>query len=159
MNSTLYCTACSRGRILGLTWDKSFKSFPSCYSQSPLLKDFTPLPLNKTGLKLVCNVNIICGNLKSENSQARNPQQNCTFMNSASALPLPADWGLAYIQRKSMQRSTILLQKQHCGSGSGAAWIRIILRGRIRIHIRVKSWIRIRIKVKNLGAVEAQQEP
>jgi hypothetical protein len=37
-------------------------------------------------LKLVCNVNIIYGNLKSENSQdyAQKPQRSCTFMNSAS---------------------------------------------------------------------------
>ncbi len=33
-------------------------------------------------------VNIVSGNLKSENSQdyAQKPQQNCTFMNSASVL-------------------------------------------------------------------------
>ncbi len=37
-------------------------------------------------LKLFCNVNIVYGNLKSENSQdyAQKPQRNCTFMNSAS---------------------------------------------------------------------------
>ncbi len=37
-------------------------------------------------LKLTCNVNIIYGNLKSENSQdyAQKPHQNCTFMNSTS---------------------------------------------------------------------------
>jgi hypothetical protein len=28
-----------------------------------------PAPLSKTGLKLVCNVNIVYGNLKSQNSQ------------------------------------------------------------------------------------------
>ncbi len=63
--------------------DKSLKSFPSCYSQPPLLAYFTS---SKSGLKLVCNVNIVYGNLKSENSQdyAQKPQQNCTFMNSAS---------------------------------------------------------------------------
>ncbi len=33
----------SWGRILGRNWDKSLKSFPPCYSQSPLLTDFTPL--------------------------------------------------------------------------------------------------------------------
>jgi hypothetical protein len=35
-------------------------------------------------LKLVCNVNIVYGNLKSENSQdyAQKPQQDCTFLNS-----------------------------------------------------------------------------
>ncbi len=27
----------TRGRILGRNWDKSLKSFPPCYSQSPLL--------------------------------------------------------------------------------------------------------------------------
>jgi hypothetical protein len=70
----------ARGRILEHNWDKSLQSFPPCYSQSPLLTDFIPLPLSKSGLKLVCNVNIVCGNLKSENSQdyAQKPQQNCT---------------------------------------------------------------------------------
>ncbi len=46
---------------------------------------FTLLPpLRKSGLKLVCNVNIVYENLKSENSQdyAQKPQRNCTFMNS-----------------------------------------------------------------------------
>ncbi len=33
--------------------------FPPCYSESPLKKDFTPPPpSSKSGLKLVCNVNI-----------------------------------------------------------------------------------------------------
>jgi hypothetical protein len=57
-----------RGRIPGRNWDKFFKSFPPCY----FLTDFTPTPLpppSKIGLKLVCNVNIVYGNLKSENSQ------------------------------------------------------------------------------------------
>jgi hypothetical protein len=47
-----------------------------------------PPPQNKSGLKLVCNVNIVYGNLKSENSQyyAQKPQQNWTFMSSASGL-------------------------------------------------------------------------
>ncbi len=42
--------------------------------------------MSKSGLKLVCNVNIVHRNLKSENSQdfAQKPQQNCTFINSAS---------------------------------------------------------------------------
>ncbi len=36
--------------------------------------------------QLLCNVNIVSGNLKSENSQdyAQKPPRNCTFMNSAS---------------------------------------------------------------------------
>ncbi len=48
---------------------------------------FTPPPLlSKSGLKLVCNVNIVYGSHKSENSQyyTQKPQQNCTFMNSTS---------------------------------------------------------------------------
>ncbi len=39
------------------------------YSQSPLQTDFTPPPPSKSGLKLVCNVIIVYGNLQSENSQ------------------------------------------------------------------------------------------
>ncbi len=48
---------------------KSLRSFPPWYSQSPLLTDFTqppPPPLSKRCLKLVCNVKIVYGNLKSE---------------------------------------------------------------------------------------------
>ncbi len=57
-----------RGRILGSNRDKSLDVFPPCYSQSPQL---TESPLSKSGLKLVFNVNIVSGNLKSEN-YARN---------------------------------------------------------------------------------------
>jgi hypothetical protein len=81
----------TRGWILGRSWDNSLKSFPPCYSQLPLLTDFTPLPtspphLRKSGLKLVCNVNIVHGNLNSVDSQdyAQKPQQICMFMNTAS---------------------------------------------------------------------------
>ncbi len=68
-----YCTL-YRGRILRRSWDKSLESFPPCYSQSPLLTDFNPPPPpKKSELKLVCNVNIVYGNLKSsESSQPRN---------------------------------------------------------------------------------------
>jgi hypothetical protein len=77
----VYSLIFTRCRILGRNWDKSLKSFPPCYSQSLLLTDFTPPPLEQ-----VCNVKIVCGNLKSENSQdyAQKLQRNCTFMNSAS---------------------------------------------------------------------------
>ncbi len=75
-------------RLLGRNWEKSLESFPPCESQSPLLTDFTPPTpfLSKSGFKLVCNVNIVYGNLKSENSQdyAQKPQRNCTLWNSAS---------------------------------------------------------------------------
>jgi hypothetical protein len=41
---------------------------------------------SKSGLKLVCNVNILYGNLKSENSQdyAQKSLRNCMFMGWAS---------------------------------------------------------------------------
>jgi hypothetical protein len=40
----------------------------------------------KSGLKRICKIIIVHGNLKSENSQdyAQKPQQNCPIMNSAS---------------------------------------------------------------------------
>jgi hypothetical protein len=38
----------------------------------------SPPPMSINGLKLVCNLNIVYGNLKSENSR------DCTLMNSAS---------------------------------------------------------------------------
>ncbi len=56
-----------RGRILGCNWDKSLKSFPPCYSTTSNGFYSIPLPLNKSSLKLVCNVNIVNGNLKSVN--------------------------------------------------------------------------------------------
>ncbi len=40
-----------KGHILECNWDKVFKIFPPCYSQSPH-------PWSKSGLNLVCNVNI-----------------------------------------------------------------------------------------------------
>jgi hypothetical protein len=57
----------------------SLESFPPCYSQSSSIDGFftPPPPPSKRGLKLVCNVNIACGNLKSDNSQdyAQKPQK------------------------------------------------------------------------------------
>ncbi len=52
-----------RGRILGRKWDKNHNSFPPCYSQfhGHLYKGFyppAPPPPSKSGMKLVCNVNI-----------------------------------------------------------------------------------------------------
>ncbi len=69
------------GQILGRNWDKSLKSFPSSNIFYP-----HPPHLSKSGVKLVCNVNIVYGNLKSENPQDydQKPQRNCMFMNSAS---------------------------------------------------------------------------
>ncbi len=77
-----------RDRILGRDWDKSLNSFPPCFSQSPLLQISppSPPPAPEQGLKLVCNVSIVYGNLKSENSKdyAKKPYKNCTFKNPAS---------------------------------------------------------------------------
>ncbi len=58
-----------RGRIKWRNWDKSLKGFPPCYLQSPLLPPLPPPPPSKSGLKLGLYVNIVYGNLKSENSQ------------------------------------------------------------------------------------------
>ncbi len=84
----IYVGSVQRGRILGRNWDKSLKSFPPCYSLSPLITDFTLPPLSKSGLKLVCNVNIVYGNFKSKDCQdySQKPQWNCMFMNSTSDL-------------------------------------------------------------------------
>ncbi len=69
-----------RGRTLGRNWFKSLQSFPPCYSQSPLPTNPPPHPhpLNQRDLKLVCHVNIVYGNLMSENSQyyAQRPHRN-----------------------------------------------------------------------------------
>jgi hypothetical protein len=58
------------------------------FTVAPNNEFYSPPPCI-SGLKLVCNVNIVYGNLKSENSQdyAQKPRRNCTFMNSASGLP------------------------------------------------------------------------
>ncbi len=58
----IYCT---EAELLKVIWTKSYE-FSTFYSQSPLLTDFTPPPLSKSGLKLVCSVNNVQGNLKSE---------------------------------------------------------------------------------------------
>ncbi len=68
-----------RGTVIHLTTEAEFLAVTSTngfYSPTPLI----------SGLKLVCNVNIVYGNLKSEISQdfSHKPQRNCTFMNSAS---------------------------------------------------------------------------
>ncbi len=83
---------CSAGRILGRNRDKSLKNFllaiHSHLYRQILIHPPPPFPEQKwfeTGLKLVCNVNIVYSDLNSDNSKdyAQKPQQNCTFMNSA----------------------------------------------------------------------------
>jgi hypothetical protein len=83
----LYCTSPPPAPQFDAAAEAKFLDvFPPCYSQSPLLTDFTLPRLAISGLKLVCNVNIIHGILNSDNSQnyAQKPQGNCTFMNAAS---------------------------------------------------------------------------
>jgi hypothetical protein len=55
---------------------------------------FTHLPPSKDGLKLGCNVNILYGNLKSENSQvyAQKPQRNCMFIRNQEPLSDSRFW-------------------------------------------------------------------
>jgi hypothetical protein len=66
-------TGLTEGEFLDVIGTKVWRVFLfAIYSQSPILTDFSPLPPpppSKSGLKLVCNVNIVFGNLKSENSQ------------------------------------------------------------------------------------------
>ncbi len=54
----------TRGQFLGHNWDKSLKNFLLAI-HSHLYYGFTPPPPppSKSGLKLVCNVNIVYGNL------------------------------------------------------------------------------------------------
>jgi hypothetical protein len=52
-----------------------------------------PPPREQKWVKTVCNLNIVYGNFKSDNSQdyAQKPQRNCTFMNSASGEYVDSD--------------------------------------------------------------------
>jgi hypothetical protein len=81
--------SCTEAEFWDVLETKVCKSFLLTIHSPPLLTIFIPPPppsSSKSGLKLVCNVNILYGNLKSENSQdyAQKTQRNCTFMNSAA---------------------------------------------------------------------------
>ncbi len=75
------CNTFNRGRILGRNWDKVVRVSSLLFKVTSTNGFYSPSPpsLSKSGLKMVCNVNIVYGNLKSEK-----PQRNCTFMNSSS---------------------------------------------------------------------------
>ncbi len=67
---------------------QKYKEFSSLLFTSPLITDFTIFPptLEQKQVETGFNVNIVYGNLKTENSPdyAHKPQRNCTFMNLAS---------------------------------------------------------------------------
>ncbi len=52
------------GRILGRNWD--LRSFPPCYSLSPLYQQVLITPPPPPRAKVVCNINIVFRNLQSE---------------------------------------------------------------------------------------------
>jgi hypothetical protein len=57
-----------RGKILGHNWDNKSSEFSSLRF-TIISTDFTPPPLEQSGLTLVCNINIVYRDLKSENSE------------------------------------------------------------------------------------------
>jgi hypothetical protein len=73
--------------FLDLTGTKALRVFLlAIHSHRILHVLYYPLPFEQKDLKLVCNVNIVYRNVKSENYQdyAQKPQRNCAFMNLAS---------------------------------------------------------------------------
>jgi hypothetical protein len=111
--AVLLARAKIRGRVLGPNPDKSLKSFPPCYSQSPLQLclensissnslNLLRKSSNSHNLLRISTVQVLYTvkekggkherkpyrNFKSENFQdcAQKPQRNCTFMNLASDL-------------------------------------------------------------------------
>jgi hypothetical protein len=72
----------TEAEFLDVIWTKVLKVFHLAIHSHGF---YSPHPLSKSGLKLVCDVIVVYGNLKSENSQgyAPQPQRNCTFMNSS----------------------------------------------------------------------------
>ncbi len=86
----VYCFV-SWGQILGRNCDKVLRVFLLAIHSQLNLRILHPSLLSKSGLKLVCKVNIECGNLKSEYCQdyAQKPQRNCLFMNSSTVADVP----------------------------------------------------------------------
>ncbi len=73
-----------RGRILGRNPDKILP----CYSVTSTngFYSLPSFPLSRSGFKLVCNVNIVYGILRTFKIMPQKPQGHCTFMSSASAV-------------------------------------------------------------------------
>ncbi len=72
--------------FLNVIGTKDLRVFLLAIHSHLYIRILIPSLLSKSCLKLVCNVNIVYGNLKSENSRdyAQKPQRNYAFMNSAS---------------------------------------------------------------------------
>jgi hypothetical protein len=93
------------GRILWRNWEFSSLLF----TVNSTNRFYPHPPWSKSGLKLVCNVNIGYGNHKSENSDnyAQKPQRNCTFLNSAS--------GHVTVERKNYLAATTFWEGKMAG--------------------------------------------
>jgi hypothetical protein len=85
-------------------------------------------------LKLNCNVQIVNANLKSENSQdyVQKPQQNCTFMNSASVTHAPK-WTPPLLSYSSLLFSEPLsdTRKRNVQPGQEFASLQNLIRGTV----------------------------
>ena len=77
---------CPEAEFLDVIGTKVFRVFLLAIHSHFYKRFYSPSSMSKSGLKLVCNVNIVYGTLKSDNSQdyAQEPQRNCMFMNLAS---------------------------------------------------------------------------
>ncbi len=85
---SMISTVSSEAEFLDVIETKSSKFSSLLFKITSTNGFYSVPPLSKSDLKLVCNVNIVYGNLKSENSEdyAQKPQRNCPLMNSASGL-------------------------------------------------------------------------
>jgi hypothetical protein len=90
MQFNLYPHSLTEAEFSDDNWEKKVFRVFLLAIHSTSIPDLTPPPPppRKSCLKVVCNISIEYGNLKSDISQgyAKKPQQNCRFMNSASVL-------------------------------------------------------------------------
>ncbi len=78
----------TEAEFLDVIGTKRLKSFPPCFSQSPILTNLHPSPLEQKWFEIVCNVNIVYCIWKPQVwelcPETSTKLQNCMFMNSAS---------------------------------------------------------------------------